>query len=244
LKKHLTYYNMHKVAFITGTGDGIGKSLAQLLLEKGYIVFGYSRKNNLKHPNFNFTKIDLSNLESIQNISFPDIKFKDIILINNAGTIGKIVPIHLKTTQEIIDEYNVNIIAPTILSNKFITKYFNYKKTIINISSGAAIKSIPSWSTYCATKAALDRLTDTISEEKIPNLEIYSIHPGIVNTNMQKSIRDSDSKNFPLKNQFVEYYKTDQLEDPLSVSRKIYFVINNPKNFKENILSARNIEIS
>ena len=61
---------------------------------------------------------------------------------------------------------------------------------------------------------------------------------------MQKSIRDSDSKNFPLKDQFVEYYKTDQLEDPLSVSRKIYFVINNPTNFKENILSARNIEIS
>ena len=110
-------------------------------------------ENNLKHQNFNFTKIDLAVLESIQNISFPDIKFKDIILINNAGTIGKIVPIHLKTTQEIIDEYNVNIIAPTILSNKFIKKYFNYKKTIINISSGAAIKSIPSWSTYCATKS-------------------------------------------------------------------------------------------
>jgi len=235
---------MCKAAFITGTGDGIGKSLAQLLLEKGYIVFGYSRKNNLKHPNFNFTKIDLSNLESVQNINFPDIKCKDIILINNAATIGKIVPIYLKTTHEIVNEYNVNIIAPTILSNKFIKKYLNYKKTIINISSGAAIKSIPAWSTYCATKAALDRLTDTISEEKTPNLEIFSIHPGIVNTNMQKSIRDSDSKSFPLKDQFVEYYKTDQLEDPLLVSRKIYFVINNPENFKENILSARNIEIN
>ena len=235
---------MHKVAFITGTGDGIGKSLAHLLLEKGYVVFGYSRKNNVRHQNFNFIKIDLGNLESVQNINFPNIKFKDIILINNAGTIGKIVPIHLKTTQEIIHEYNVNIITPTILSNKFIKKYFNYKKTIINISSGAAIKSIPSWSTYCATKAALDRFTDTLSEEKIPNLEIFSIHPGIVNTNMQKCIRDSDSKNFPLKDQFVEYYRTDQLEDPSLVSKKIYFVINNPTNFKENILSARNIEIS
>ena len=76
-----------------------------------------------------------------KNINFPNIKFKDIILINNVGTIGKIVPIHLKTTQEIIHEYNVNIIMPpTILSNKFIKKYFNYKKTIINISSGRSDK--------------------------------------------------------------------------------------------------------
>ena len=176
---------MHKAAFITGTGDGIGKSLAQLMLEKGYIVFGYSRKNNLKHPNFNFTKIDLSNLESVQNINFPDIKFKDIILINNAGTIGKIVPIHLKTEQEIVYEYNLNIIAPTILSNKFITKYFNYKKTIINISSGSdKIYSILEY--LLCYKSALDRLTDTISEEKIPNLEIYSIHPGIVEHKYKK----------------------------------------------------------
>ena len=41
------------------------------------------------------------------------------------------------------------------------------KKMIINISSGAANNSIASWSTYCATKAALDRLTDVIAEEKI-----------------------------------------------------------------------------
>ncbi|MAO71620.1 MAG: hypothetical protein CMD02_03810 [Flavobacteriales bacterium] len=235
---------MHKVAFITGTGDGIGRSLAQLLLEKGYVVFGYSRKNKLKHPNFNFTKIDLSNIESVQNINFPEIKCKEIILINNAATIGKIVPIHLKTTQEIVHEYNVNIITPTILCNKFINKYLNYKKTIINISSGAAIKSIPSWNTYSATKAALDRLTDTISKENIPNLEIFSIHPGIVDTNMQKRIRDSDSDKFPLKEQFIKFYKTDQLEDPRVVSRKIFIVINNPGIFKENILSARNIEIS
>ena len=235
---------MCKAAFITGTGNGIGKSLAELLLKKGYFVFGYSRKNKIKHANFIFNKIDLSRIEDIKNINFPDIKFHEIILINNAATIGKIVPIHLKTEREIIHEYNLNIISPTILCNKFIKKYFNYKKIIINISSGAAMKSIPSWSTYCATKAALDSLTNTISEEKISDLEIFSIHPGVVNTNMQKNIRNSDSKNFPLKEQFIEYYKTDQLEDPSVISRKIYLILNNPSNFRQNILSLRNIEIN
>ena len=38
---------MHKVAFITGTGDGIGRSLAQLLLEKGYEVHGVKRRASL-----------------------------------------------------------------------------------------------------------------------------------------------------------------------------------------------------
>lgn len=235
---------MRKAAFITGTGEGIGKSLAELLLKKGYFVFGYSRKNKIKHPNFIFNKIDLSRIEDTQNLNFPDNKFQEIILINNAATIGKIVPIHLKTEQEIIHEYNLNIVTPTILCNKFINKYFNYKKIIINISSGAAIKTIPSWSTYCSTKAALDSLTNIISKEKISDLKIFSIHPGVVNTNMQKNIRDSDSKNFPLKEQFIEYYKTDQLEDPSVISRKIYIVLNNPTNFKENILSLRNIEIN
>ena len=65
----------------------------------------------------------------------------------------------------------MNIITPTILSKKIINKYFDLNKTIINISSGAANKSIPSWSTYCATKSALDRFTDTISKEKHTKFE-------------------------------------------------------------------------
>ena len=67
---------MHKAAFITGTGDGIGKSLSKLLLEKGFLVFGYSRKNNLKHSNFKFIKVDLTKLIDVQNINFPNINYK------------------------------------------------------------------------------------------------------------------------------------------------------------------------
>ena len=85
------------VALITGTGSGIGKALAKLLLSKNYLVFGYSRTNQIENKNFTFTKIDLSNIEEVQKLRFPDIDLaSDLLLVNNAATIGSILPIHKK----------------------------------------------------------------------------------------------------------------------------------------------------
>lgn len=234
---------MNKLALITGTGSGIGKSLAKLLLKEGYKVVGYSRTNNINHPNFQFIQIDLSIIDNVRKISFPDNEDGNVVLINNAATIGEILPFNKKKEGNIISEYNLNIITPSILSNKFINTY-HQKKLILNIGSGAAKKAIPSWSTYCSTKAAIDRLSDTIAEEDILNLKVFSIHPGIVDTNMQSKIRNTKEVDFPLKNQFVEYYETDQLECSSIVARKIHIIIQNPEKFNENILSIRNIELS
>ena len=234
---------MNKLALITGTGSGIGKSLAQLLLNKGYKVIGYSRTNNINHPNFQFIQVDLSIIDNVRNISFPDNEGGNVVLINNAATIGEIIPFNKKKEENIISEYNLNIITPCILSHKFINTY-QQQKLILNIGSGAATKSIPSWSTYCSTKAAIDRLSDTIAEEDILKLKVFSIHPGIVDTNMQSKIRNTKEVDFPLKKQFVEYYESDQLECSSIVARKIHIIIQNPEKFNENILSVRNIELS
>ena len=184
---------MQKVALITGTGSGIGKALAELLLSENYLVFGYSRTNQIENKNFTFTKIDLSNMEEVQKLKFPDIDVaSDFLLVNNAATIGSILPIHKKTNEEILREYNLNIISPTLLSRKFINNYANNKKLLINISSGAANKPIPSWSTYCATKYGLDMLTEVIQKEKHENLKIFSIHPGVVDSLIRLSVGIED----------------------------------------------------
>lgn len=233
---------MNKLALITGTGSGIGKSLAKLLLKEGYEVIGYSRSNTINHPKFQFVQIDLSTIDNVRNLVFPENEYEEVILVNNAATIGEILPFNKKKEENIISEYNLNIISPSILSNKLINTY-KQKKLILNIGSGAANKAIPSWSTYCSTKAAIDRLSDTIAEENILNLKVFSVHPGIVNTNMQCQIRNAKEEDFPLKNQFIEYYETKQLECSSIVAKKIYIIIQNPEKFNENILSVRNIEL-
>ena len=165
---------MQRTALITGTGGGIGKALAKLLLKENFKVFGYSRNNQIKHQHFTFIKIDLSNLEKVKKITFPkNESHSSIILINNAATIGEIVPLNKKSETEIVHECNLNIITPTIFCKKFINSYTTIDKLIINIGSGAANNAIASWSTYCATKSGLDMLTEVIAEEKHKYLAIF-----------------------------------------------------------------------
>jgi benzil reductase ((S)-benzoin forming) len=232
-----------KTAFITGSGKGIGKAIAELLLLKGYQVFGYSRSNSINHTHFSFIKIDLTDLEKIQKLSFPKVS-GDVLLINNAGTIGEIKPLNLKSEEAIINEYNLNIIAPTLLCKKFLESFPTQEKIILNISSGAANKSIPSWSTYCATKAALDMLTGVIAEENHKNLTVFSVHPGVVDTNMQSEIRNSDPKNFPLLSKFIDYYIQNELESTKIVAQKLFYIIENNTQFTENVLSIRDVNIN
>jgi len=234
---------VQKLALITGTGGGIGEALAELLLDKNYKVVGYSRTNQIIHTNFTFKKIDLSDLAATERLVFPEANESDVLLVNNAATIGTIVPFNKKKTENIINEYYLNIISPTLLCNKFINTYKTNSKLLINIGSGAANNPISSWSTYCATKAGLDMLTQVITEENHENLTVFSVHPGIVDTNMQKKIRETKPDLFPLLSKFTSYYTNNELENTEAVAKKLYYIIQNFAEFTKNILSIRDVNI-
>lgn len=236
---------MKKTALITGSSKGIGKELSLLLLEKSYTVFGYSRTNSIRHKNFHFNQIDLSSIQNLESINFPKVEEDEhVCLINNAGEIGEIDKFGNKRTNDIINEFNLNAVAPSILSNSFIRSFQDQSNhpIIINISSGAALRPIESWGTYCQSKAALDMLTKIINQEH-NSIKAYSIYPGVVDTEMQKKIRDTDIEKFALKDVFVEYFRNNELVDPKIISKKIYHILSNLDLFEDNMISLRDLSI-
>lgn len=236
--------------YITGTGKGLGKALAELLLEDDdTFVYGISREKNIIHENYGHYFLDLNNLEAVKEFRFDKTRYlgnEEVVLINNAGVIGDIKPFGEVEADDIIYNYNVNIVSPSILINRFLHSYrkFTGQMTIINISSGAGRHVIESLGTYCASKAALDMLSRVVDAEQkkvSPNnpVQVFSIAPGIVDTNMQTELRGASPEYFMHHEKFVNYKKSDLLSRPKEAAQQILDIYNNRKNQKDVLLDVR-----
>ena len=89
------------------------------------------------------------------------------------------------------------------------------KGRIIFTSSGASMRAYSSWGAYGASKAALNHLAMTLAVEE-PDITTISLRPGVVDTDMQRDIRDIYQEHMDYKDRekFSSLYKTGQLLKP------------------------------
>jgi benzil reductase ((S)-benzoin forming) len=216
---------VNKVVYITGTSRGIGKALAELLLSKSIPVIGIGRTSTIVHDLYRHIPADLSHQSVLQQCDEWFTKPADsVVLVNNAGTLGNIAYVGKQTSVNLISTYTLNLIAPAALSNAFLKAYPNAEKNIINISSGAAWNAYDGWSAYCATKAGLAMLGQTIQKEAdVTNskTKVINIAPGIVDTEMQAVIRQADEQQFTMLEKFKELHSTHQLKPTEQVALEL-----------------------
>lgn len=221
--------------FITGSSSGIGKALVEELIKfPGNFVIGMSRRNFLANDQFEHQFIDLSKAEDVRTFQFPALKqAKQIVLINNAGTLGDIKHVGKQSDENIIDSIMVNFTSAAVLMNKFIKTYAaqSCAKCIINLSSGAADSPYDGWANYCSSKAALNMYTQVIHEEQKMHdnpVKIYAIAPGVVDTLMQDQIRQVDESSFSRIDKFKQLKANNELYQAEDVAKKLHELIQDP----------------
>lgn len=223
---------MSNILIITGGSKGIGKAIAEYYSVNNYKVFSISR-SIIDSQNITQISSDLSDYEQATQtlkMLLDEVKkesISSITLINNAGRLGEISNLENLSSEDINLSVQLNTTTPLILSSIFINtlQNLNIPKEIINISSGAALSAYAGWSVYCSTKAALDMLTKSISEEQkhvLNGVKCYGIRPGVVDTNMQSQIRNTDKSNFKSVQKFIDLKDTNKLFSPGFVAETIY----------------------
>ncbi len=227
---------MKNVLIITGGSKGIGSGIISAYLANDYHIISISRTVNQKLSEQGVTQIsfDLTQINEITQ-QFQEIfallnapaDIEKITLINNAGSLGQIGPLETLQTAKILEAVNLNTITPMLTSAAFVnlTKEWKAKKTIINISSGAAQKPYFGWSVYCSTKAGLDMLTKALAIEQLEvenGVKVLAVAPGVVDTDMQVEIRSSDKSSFKDIDRFLALKADNQLNDIETVGEGVF----------------------
>jgi benzil reductase ((S)-benzoin forming) len=230
IKKEMNRMNYF---IITGASRGLGEAIAKTFMQKGNRLFCISRKKNddlialaeQKGVMLDYLTYDLSEpyeCELIMEQVFSNIHVNEaalLYLINNAGMIEPIKPSGKADNMAIVKHIQLNLMAPMILTNEFIkrTKDSSAEKVVVNVSSGAANRPVFGWNAYCSSKAGLDMFTKTVGLEQANEdhpVKVISFSPGVMDTNMQKTIRSSEKNDFADVEQFQGYHEKGMLRSP------------------------------
>lgn len=216
---------MKTTFIITGANRGLGESFVNnLMLNKDCFVISLSRnlseeQKKYSKSNFHFIEIDLSKQNVAEKIKVLKslIKTEVIYFINNASIIEPILKIEELDETAIDRILSVNI-KSTMLITKYLLKNFTSNSIkFVNISSGAAKRPISNWSLYCSSKAFIEMFF-SVAESEYKQHRFFNIDPGVMDTNMQKSLRESD---FPDREKFKSLQDEGKLKSPKNVAENI-----------------------
>ncbi len=224
-------------AILTGHTRGLGASIAEQLLARGVHVLGLSRNT---HPTlatstsgrFEQVALDLSDTAALARWLASDslsnfvAGARQILLINNAGTVQPVGPLETQSYDAIARAVSLNVTAPLMLSSALMAvtsppAFSDVDRRIMHISSGAGRNPTAGWSVYCATKAALDHHARAVAIDQGVPLRIASVAPGVVDTDMQTEIRSSAAEQFPALSRFEALKREGKLITPAETSEKL-----------------------
>lgn len=240
-------------AIVTGHSRGLGAAIAEELLARGIPVLGMSRQSNAalaeRHPtSLTQCALDLTDGAALAHwLERSTLRSylagcETVLLINNAGTLQPVGPLTAQTPEAIARAVALNVAAPMMLAAAIVAASPQAReRRILHVSSGAARSPYAGWSVYCATKAALDHHARAVALDATPGVQICSLAPGVIDTDMQAEIRASAEEDFPLKPRFEALQRDGALLRPADCAARLVDCLLRPDFGMQSVADLREL---
>ena len=209
---------------ITGASSGIGEGCALKLDALGYRVFAGVRKQTdgeaLREKSsgrLTPVSLDVTSADSIAGAVAALGGVTLAGLVNNAG-VAIAGPLELVPMDLWRRQMEVNVMGPVAVTQAFLPQLRAGRGRIVNIGSIAGRSALPLAGPYCASKHALEGLTDSLRMEvRRWGITVSIVEPGAVKTPIwDKSLGDADELRRQAKPELFELYRA-QVEKMLKV---------------------------
>tara|TARA_R110002095_G_C4201440_1_gene235078 strand:- start:52 stop:735 length:684 start_codon:yes stop_codon:yes gene_type:complete len=198
---------MSKVIVVTGVTQGLGRALTAGFIAAGHTVIGcgrsqsrieeLSKQSGAAHQ---FSALDVADdaavklwaEKSLDRFGPPDLLLNNAAVINENASLWKV---SAKDFDAVID---VNIKGTANTIRHFLPAMIERQTgVVVNFSSGWGRSTSAEVATYCATKWAIEGLTQALAQELPRGMAAIPLNPGIINTEMLQSCFGAQAHHYP-----------------------------------------------
>lgn len=196
-----------KTVVITGSNRGCGRAMVERFVEAGHTVIGCGRsresvgqmQKQFGKPH-RFDAVDVANDKQVAEWakSVLDAGFVPDFLLNNAAVMNRTAPLWEISADEFQQIIGVNIAGTANVIRHFVPAMIERRTgLIVNFSSGWGRSTAPEVAPYCATKYAVEGLSQALAQELPDGLACVALNPGIINTEMLQSCWADGAARYP-----------------------------------------------
>jgi meso-butanediol dehydrogenase / (S,S)-butanediol dehydrogenase / diacetyl reductase len=228
-------------AIVTGGVGGIGRAVAEALIERGYSVAIFdlaepTTGTSLPGPAVRYFAVDVADSGAVTEAAVAAGEFLGSInlLVNGAGvsTMGHALEL-TDSDWEFVMRVNAHGV---FVVSRAVIPLMPDGSNVVNVASAAGKRGAPLLAHYAASKFAVVGLTQSLALELAPRIRVNAVCPGFIRTPMQDRELDwearlSGSTPEAVKRGYVDATPMGRLGTPTDVAKLVWFLASDEADF-------------
>ncbi|HHK42894.1 MAG TPA: SDR family oxidoreductase, partial [Planctomycetaceae bacterium] len=198
---------MSQWVVVTGAGRGLGRALTRRLVERGWSVIGCTRSaESLKslQDEFNsphhFAQVDVADDGQVAAWAHEHLREGRVpeLLINNAAVINENAVLWEVPVEAFHRLMDVNVDGTFHVLRHWLPAMVERQRgVIVNFSSTWGRTTSPQVAPYCASKFAIEGLTQALAQELPRGMAAVALNPGVIDTDMLRTCFGAGAAMYP-----------------------------------------------